>query len=118
MGTAYLLPRMVGQGRALELLLLGNDVDARAAERCVRANRVVPQEQLMPAAREWAECLAQGPGLSLGMTKLMLNNDWDMDLVSAIEAQAHTQALMMMGEDHRAFYEGFREKRKNAKNPP
>jgi enoyl-CoA hydratase/carnithine racemase len=117
MGAAYLLPRVVGQGRALELLLLGDDVDAHAAERYGLANRVVPREQLMPAAREWAERLAQGPGLSLGVTKLMVNNEWNMDLVSALEAEAQAQALMMMGEDHRAFYEAFQEKSKNAKVP-
>jgi enoyl-CoA hydratase/carnithine racemase len=111
MGAAYLLPRVVGQGRALELLLLGDDVDARAAERYGLANRVVPREQLLPAAREWAQRLAQGPSLALGTTKLMVNNEWNMDLVSALEGEAQAQALMMLGEDHRAFYEAFREKR-------
>jgi enoyl-CoA hydratase/carnithine racemase len=111
MGAAYLLPRVVGQGRAMELLLLGDDVDARAAERYGLANRVVPPEELLPAAREWAARLAQGPGFALGTTKLMVNNEWNMDLVSALEAEAQAQALMMMGEDHRAFYEAFREKR-------
>ena len=112
MGAAYLLPRVVGQGRAMELLLLGDDIDAPAAERYGLANRVVPPEQLLPAAREWAQRLAQGPGLALGTTKLMVNNEWNMDLVSALEAEAQAQALMMLGEDHRAFYEAFREKRR------
>jgi enoyl-CoA hydratase/carnithine racemase len=111
MGAAYLLPRVVGQGRAMELLLLGDDVDAAAAERYGLANRVVPREQLLPATREWAARLAQGPGFALGTTKLMVNNEWNMDLVSALEAEAQAQALMMLGEDHRAFYEAFREKR-------
>jgi enoyl-CoA hydratase/carnithine racemase len=111
MGAAYLLPRVVGQGRAMELLLLGDDVDARTAERQGLANRVVPAEQLLPAAREWAARLAAGPGFALGTTKLMVNNEWNMDLVSALEAEAQAQALMMLGEDHRAFYEAFREKR-------
>lgn len=111
MGAAYLLPRVVGQGRAMELLLLGDDVDARAAERYGLANCVVPPEQLLSAAREWAARLAHGPGFALGATKLMVNNEWNMDLVSALEAEAQAQALMMMGDDHRAFYEAFREKR-------
>ncbi len=111
MGAAYLLPRVVGQGRAMELLLLGDDLDSAAAERYGLANRVVPREQLLPTARALAERLAQGPGFALGTTKLMLNNEWNMDLLSALEAEAQAQALMMLGEDHRAFYEAFREKR-------
>ena len=112
MGAAFLLPRIVGQGRALEMLLLGDDVDAHTAERIGLANRVVPKEQVLPTAREWAERLAHGPTLSSGMTKIMVNNEWSMDVVSAVEAEAQAQALMMMGQDHRAFYEAFKEKRK------
>jgi len=112
MGAAFLLPRLVGQGRALELLMLGDDVDARTAERYGLANRVVPNEQVLSAAREWAERLASGPTFAIGMTKMMVNNEWNMDVVSAVEAEAQAQALMMMGEDHRAFYEAFKEKQK------
>ena len=112
MGAAFLLPRVIGQGRAMELLMLGDDVDAPTAERYGLANRVVPQEQVLPAAREWAARLAAGPTFSLGVTKMMVNNEWNMDLLSALEAEAQAQALMMMGEDHRAFYEAFKEKRK------
>jgi len=110
MGAAFLLPRVVGQGRALELLMLGDDVDARTAERIGLANRVVPGEQVLAAAREWAARLAHGPTYAIGVTKLMVNNEWSMDIVSALEAEAQAQALMMMGQDHRAFYEAFRDK--------
>ncbi len=112
MGAAFLLPRIVGQGKAQELLMLGDDVDARTAERIGLVNRVVPGDQLMTAACEWAGRLAAGPGLALGVTKAMVNNEWAMDIVSALEAEAQAQALMMMGEDHRAFYEAFKERRK------
>ncbi len=112
MGAAFLLPRIVGQGKAMELLMLGDDVDAATAERIGLVNRVVPREQVLSAACEWAERLAAGPGLSLGTTKAMVNNEWNMDLISAVEAEAQAQALMMMGEDHRVFYEAFKEKRK------
>jgi enoyl-CoA hydratase/carnithine racemase len=111
MGAAFLLPRVVGQGRALEMLLLGDDVDAATAERYGLANRVVPVEQVLPAAQALAERLANGPTYAQGLTKLMVNNEWTMDLGSALEAEAQAQALMMMGADHRAFYEAFREKR-------
>jgi len=112
MGAAFLLPRVIGQGRALELLLLGDDVDAPAAERYGLANRVVPREQVLPAAHEWARRLAAGPGFAQGLTKLMVDNEWTMDLIAALESEAQAQALMMMGADHRAFYEAFREKRR------
>ena len=112
MGAAYLLPRIIGQGRALELLMFGDDVDAPTAERIGLVNRVVTKNQVLPLAQEWAARFAQGPSFSLGMTKAMVNNEWTMDVNSAIEAEAQAQALMMMGEDHRLFYEAFRAKQK------
>ncbi len=112
MGAAFLLPRMIGQGRALELLMLGDDVDARAAERYGLVNRLAPAEQVLPAAREWAGRLAAGPTYAIGMTKTLVNTEWTMDVASAVEAEAQAQALLMMGEDHRAFYEAFKEKQK------
>src|SRR5262245_25489127 len=114
MGAAYLLPRVVGTGRALELLLLGDRIDAASAERYGLVNRVVPHDQLLPAAYEWARRLAQGPALALSMTKRMVTNEWNMDLLGALEAEAQAQALMLMGEDHRRFYEAFLEKARPA----
>jgi len=110
MGAAYLLPRIIGQGRALELLLLGDAIGATTAERCGLVNRVVPPDDLLPAAYEWAKRLAAGPAMALSMTKRLVNNEWNMDLVSALESEAQAQALMLMGEDHRIFYEAFKEK--------
>jgi enoyl-CoA hydratase/carnithine racemase len=76
------------------------------------ANRVVAAEQLIPEAYALAARLANGPTYALGMTKLMVNNEWTMEIHSALEAEAQAQALMMMGEDHRAFYEAFAAKQK------
>ena len=112
MGAGYLLPRIVGMGRASELLLLGDTIDAPTAERYGLVNRVVPHVELMGAARDWAERLAAGPSLAIGMTKRMLTNEMSMDLVAAIEAEAQAQALLLMGEDHRIFYEAFTTKQK------
>ncbi len=112
MGAGYLLPRVVGLGRAFELLLLGDTIDAATAERYGLVNRVVPAAQLMEAARQWARRLAAGPTLAISMTKRMLNHELSMDLVSALEAEAQAQALMLMGDDHRRFYEAFRAKEK------
>jgi enoyl-CoA hydratase/carnithine racemase len=110
MGAAYLLPRIVGTGRAMEILMFGDTIGAETAERYGLVNKVVPHEQLLPVAQKWAARLAHGPTLALSMTKRMVNNEWNMDLISAIESEAQAQALMLMGEDHRLFYEAFREK--------
>ncbi len=112
MGAGYLLPRVVGLGRAFELLLLGDTIDAATAERYGLVNRVVPHIELMDAAQQWARRLAQGPTLAISMTKHMLNHELSMDLASAIEAEAQAQALMLMGDDHRRFYEAFNAKEK------
>src|SRR5438132_4237718 len=112
MGAGYLLPRVVGMGRAFELLLFGDTIDAGTAERYGLVNRVVPHTELLPKALEWAKRLAQGPTLAIAMTKHLLNRELSMDLVSAIEAEAQAQALMLMGEDHRRFYEAFKAKEK------
>lgn len=112
MGAGYLLPRIVGLGRASELLMLGDTIDAATAERYGLVNRIVPHDELLPAARQWARRLADGPTLALSMTKHMMNHELSMDLVSAIEAEAQAQALMLMGDDHRKFYEAF-QARKN-----
>ncbi len=109
MGAAYLLPRIVGLGRAMELLLFGDMIDAPTAERYGMVNRVVPHADLMPAVMDWAQRLAAGPGLALGMTKRMVNNELHMDLHAALEAEAQAQALMLMAGDHRTFYEAFRQ---------
>jgi enoyl-CoA hydratase/carnithine racemase len=110
MGAAYLLPRVVGQGRATELLMFGETIDAATAAAYGLVNRVVQQDQLMETTREWAERLKQGPAFALAMTKTMINNEWNMDLASAIEAEAQAQALLLMGEDHRRFFEAFKNK--------
>ena len=112
MGAGYLLPRVVGAGRAFELLLLGDTIDVSTAERYGLVNRVVSHAELLPKAYELARRLADGPTLAISMTKRMINSELDMDLVSAIEAEAQAQALMLMGDDHRQFYERFKERQR------
>lgn len=111
MGSAYLLPRLVGLGRATELLLLGDRVDAETAERIGIANRVVPDDELPGATRELAERLASGPTFAFGATKMLLTRELDMDLGGSLELEATTQALLMTTNDHREFYEAFKEGR-------
>ncbi len=112
MGAGYLLPRVVGMGRAFELLLLGDTIDAVTAERFGLVNRIVPHDELLTTAHTIARRLAQGPTFAISMTKHMINHELSMDLVSAIEAEAQAQALMLMGEDHRRFFEAFQAKDK------
>lgn len=111
MGAAFLLPRVVGFGRATEILMLGDTIDAATAERYGLAARVVPADRLAEETTALARRLADGPAQALGMTKRMLNNEWGMDLASAIEAEAQAQALLLMAEDHKEFYRAFTEKR-------
>jgi enoyl-CoA hydratase/carnithine racemase len=112
MGAGYLLPKVVGLGRAFELLLLGDTIDAASAERYGLVNRVVPHSELLPTARQLALRLADGPALAISMTKRMLNNELTMDLASAIEAEAQAQALLLMGDAHRDFYAQFKARQK------
>jgi enoyl-CoA hydratase/carnithine racemase len=112
MGAGFLLPRIVGLGRAFELLLLGDTLDAATAERYGLVNRVVAHAELLPRAYDWARRLAEGPTLAISMTKRMLNNELSMDFVAAIEAEAQAQALLLLGADHRIFYEAFTAKQK------
>jgi enoyl-CoA hydratase/carnithine racemase len=109
MGAAYLLPRMVGLGRATEALLLGDGIDAETAERWGLVNRVTSPDEVLSSALVWARRLAAGPTMALGMTKRRIVSEMHMDLTSALESEAEAQALLMMAGDHRAFYEAFRQ---------
>lgn len=111
MGAAYLLPRMVGFGRANELLLLGEPVEAAVAVAIGLAMKNVPLDHLATEASALAETLATGPSWAIGATKSLLTREQDMNLESAIELEAWAQALLMTSEDHREFYRAFTEKR-------
>ena len=104
MGSAYLLPRLVGLGRATELLILGDKVDAAHADRIGLATRVVPDDELPEATAALAKRLADGPALAYSTTKVLLTRELDMDLGSSIELEAMTQALLMKSDDHGEFY--------------
>jgi enoyl-CoA hydratase/carnithine racemase len=103
MGAAYLLPRIVGFGRAAELLILGGEVEAARAAGIGLATRVLPDGDLAAAARELARELADGPALAYATTKLLLTRELDLDLGGAIEMEALAQALLMKSEDFGEF---------------
>ena len=104
MGSAYLLPRLVGLGRATELLILGDKVDSARAEVIGLATQVVEDEDLPATAAALARRLADGPALAYSTTKVLLTREQDMNLGSSIELEAMTQALLMTSKDHREFY--------------
>jgi len=111
MGAAYLLPRVVGLGRAAELLYFGDAVDARTAESYGLVNRVVERDQLLPEALAWARRLADGPAFGLGITKELLNAGLSSDLNNALDNEARAQAICMRTQDFREAYLAFTEKR-------
>ena len=112
MGAAYLLPRVVGLGRASELLFTGEIIGAEEAHRIGLANRVVAPEQCVQTAREIAQKLAAGPAFAHGMTKQMLESEHTMSLAAAIEAEAQAQAICMMHPDFRAAYDAWKASKK------
>lgn len=111
MGAAYLLPRIVGLGRASEILLLGDEVPAAEAGAAGLATSVVADGQLEAETKALARKLADGPTQAYRVTKMLLGREQDMDLGSAVELEAFAQALLMTGEDHAEFYRAFTEKR-------
>jgi enoyl-CoA hydratase/carnithine racemase len=111
MGACALLPRIIGQGRAAELLLTGRSMGAEEGERWGFFNRVCPRAQLLDQALDMATKLAAGPSFAHMMTKTMLNQEWGMSIEAAIEAEAQAQAICMQTEDFRRAYRAFVEKR-------
>ncbi len=112
MGVAYLLPRIVGTARALELLYLGEPITAERAEQIGLVHRVVKAAELEHEAMALARKLAAGPAFAMGMTKVQVYNEWTMALPAALEAEAQAQALCMLTEEFEEGYRAFKEKRR------
>ena len=107
MGACAMLPRLIGQGRAAELLYTGRVMTAEEGAAWGFWNRIVAAEALEGEARALAAPLAEGPGFAHMMTKTMLAQEWSMDLGQAIEAEAQAQAICMQTEDFRRAYRAF-----------
>lgn len=112
MGACAMLPRIIGQGRASELLFTGRALPGEEAERWGFLNRLVKSEELAAEAGKIARSLVEGPHFAQGLTKRMLHMEWAMSVDDAIEAEAVAQALCMTTEDFKRAYEAFAEKRK------
>ena len=114
MGACAILPRLIGQGRAAELLYTGRSMSAAEGERWGFFNRLVGAGELEAEAIALARRLAEGPGFAHMMTKTMLAQEWSMGLDQAIEAEAQAQALCMQTQDFRRAYDAFVAKQKPA----
>jgi len=111
MGAAYLLPRLVGLGRATQLLMLGDTIDAAHAERIGLVSELVAEDELDGAVDRLARRLAAGPAHAYAQTKALLTREQDMSLSAAVELEAMTQALLMTGKDYAEFHAAFTEGR-------
>ena len=107
MGAAYLLPRLVGLGRATQLLMLGDTIDAGHAERIGLISELVEAGELDEAVDRLARRLADGPAQAYAQTKALLTREQDMSLSAALELEATTQALLMTGQDYAEFHAAF-----------
>jgi enoyl-CoA hydratase/carnithine racemase len=111
MGACNILPRIIGAGRAAELLYTGRTMDGVEAERCGFYNRLCEPDQLHVQAQTLATTLANGPTFAHAVTKRCLHDEWDMDIDRAISAEAEAQALCMDTNDFERAYEAFVAKR-------
>ncbi|MGF6350530.1 enoyl-CoA hydratase family protein [Variovorax sp. W2I14] len=112
MGACALLPRVIGQGRASELLFTGRAMTAQEGHAWGFFNALHESDALLEAATKMARELAEGPSFAHGMTKTMLAQEWSMTIDQAIEAEAQAQAICMQTEDFKRAYEAFAAKRK------
>jgi enoyl-CoA hydratase/carnithine racemase len=107
MGACAILPRIIGQGRASELLYTGRVMTAEEGERWGFHNRLVEPERVLEEAQSLARQLAEGPTFAHAMTKACLHQEWDMGIDAAIEAEAQAQAICMQTRDYGRAYRAF-----------
>ncbi|NCT85470.1 MAG: enoyl-CoA hydratase family protein [Comamonadaceae bacterium] len=112
MGACAMLPRIVGQGRASDLLYSGRSLGGEEALSWGFLNRIAEPEQLLDETLQWAGEIASGPGFGHAMTKRMLHQEWAMGVDEAIESEAQAQAICMMTQDFQRAYEAFVAKQK------
>ncbi|MGB2592156.1 MAG: enoyl-CoA hydratase family protein [Candidatus Acidiferrum sp.] len=112
MGACALLPRLIGQGRAAELLYTGRSMGGEEGERCGFFNRLCTPETLLAETQALAAELCAGPTFAHAMTKKMMHQEWNMGIDEAIEAEAQAQAICMATNDFHRAYHAFVEKQK------
>ena len=112
MGACSILPRLIGQGRASDLLYSGRSMSGEEGERWGFFNRLSSPDDVLSDARQYAKNLAEGPTFAHAMTKKMLQQEWNMGVDEAIEAEAQAQAICMMTNDFHRAYHAFVAKQK------
>jgi enoyl-CoA hydratase/carnithine racemase len=112
MGACGILPRIIGQGRAAELLFTGRAMSAQEGERWGFFNKIVDGPSLEDEALTLARRIAAGPTFANGITKTQLNQEWSMSLDQIIEAEAQAQAICMQSKDFERAYRAFVAKQK------
>ena len=112
MGACAILPRIIGQGRAAELLYTGRAMSAQEGLAWGYYNEVVPQEKLLSKAQDMAKALADGPAFAHAMTKKCLHQEWNQTIEQALETEAEAQAICMQTKDFTRAYEAFAAKQK------
>ena len=112
MGACAILPRIIGQGRASELLFLGRSMSGEEGERWGYFNSLASPDELMNAAKRYADKILSGPAFANGITKNQLNHEWNMGIDTAIEAEAQAQAICMQTKDFERAYHAFVNKEK------
>ena len=111
MGACAILPRIIGQGRASDLLYTGRNMSAEEGERWGFFNRLIEADQLLADANAYAHKLSEGPTFAHGITKTMLHQEWNMSIDQAIEAEAQAQAICMQTQDFDRAFNAFANKK-------
>jgi enoyl-CoA hydratase/carnithine racemase len=112
MGACAILPRIIGQGHAAELLFTGRAMSAQEGDRWGFFSSIHASDALVPAAELSASAIAAGPSFAHAMTKTMLHQEWNMSIDQAIEAEAQAQAICMQTQDFHRAYNAFAAKQK------
>ena len=112
MGACAILPRLIGQGRASELLYTGRAMSAEEGLAWGYFNELVPSDRILARAREMAQTLADGPAFAHAMTKKCLHQEWNLSIEQAIETEAEAQAICMQTKDFERAYNAFVAKQK------
>jgi enoyl-CoA hydratase/carnithine racemase len=112
MGACAILPRIIGQGRASELLYTGRSMSAQEGLAWGFYNEILPAEKLLQKAQEMAASLADGPAFAHAMTKKCLHQEWNQSIEQALETEAEAQAICMQTQDFERAYRAFAAKQK------
>jgi 2-(1,2-epoxy-1,2-dihydrophenyl)acetyl-CoA isomerase len=110
-GGTFFLPRLIGSGKAAEMILMGEPITSQEAEKIGLINRVVPASEFDKTVLDWAQKLAKGPSLAIGFAKQALKKNFGLDLVEALKVEAEFQKICLQSADHREALRSYLERR-------